>query len=138
MEDYIPKVISNKPTYIQMVVEGNVCGICDKTMLPRFGYGVIFPKWLKIDQDAQMRSAGFVYTSNVLVDDHPICEECEAAGKADFLCALCNQRKSSDKKQEQFGDPAEFLCFDCYNTVPAAVWHKKCDELIKEHQYDCY
>lgn len=74
--------------------------------------------------------------TNTLVDDEPICIECEQAGKSDFLCALCKERKRSNKKQESFGDPSEFLCTDCYETKPAKIWDEKVDELVEAHRYD--
>ena len=60
----------------------------------------------------------------------------EKAGKADFLCALCNERKSTDKIQESIGDAPEFLCKDCYDTVSAKIWDDKLDELQEAHRYD--
>ena len=87
-------------------------------------------------QESQMRRAGLVFKTDIQVDGYLICDECVKAGKADFLCALCNTRKSTDKIQESIGDPPEHLCKDCYNTVTAKVWEKKYTELLKSHTYD--
>jgi hypothetical protein len=135
MENYTPKVQENGK-YIEMLIEAKKCKCCKKIMIDKLGCYSIFPKYIKINQEAQMKAAGFVYSTTTLVDDEPICIECEQEGKADFLCELCEERKSSDKKQQSFGDPAEFLCKDCYETKPAKVWYEKCEELIEEHKYD--
>jgi hypothetical protein len=38
--------------------------------------------------------------------------------------------------EEQFGDPAEYLCKPCYETVPASVWDAAKERLRRSHQYD--
>src|SRR3990167_5573450 len=135
MENYTPKVHENG-RYVEMLIEAKKCSCCEKIMVDKIGYHSIFPKYLRINQEAQMKAAGFVYSTSTLVDDEPICLECEQAGKADFLCAMCDERKTTDKKHESFGDPAEFLCKDCYETKPAKVWDEKVDELQDAHRYD--
>ena len=136
MENYVPKIVENTHVvYLEMVVEATKCHLCKKIMLPKTNRGV-FPNYIHMNQEAQMKAAGLVYSTNTLVDNEPICLECEQGGKADFLCAMCEERKISDKKQKQFGDPAEFLCKDCYETKPAKVWDEKVDELQEAHRYD--
>ena len=135
MENYTPKVHENG-SYVEMLIEARKCKCCEKIMVAKLGYHSIFPKNMRINQEAQMKAAGLVYSTSTLVDDEPICLECEQAGKADFVCAMCNERKTTDKKQESFGEPAEFLCKDCYETKPAKVWYEKVDELKDAHRYD--
>jgi hypothetical protein len=135
MENYTPKVHENG-RYVEMLIEVEKCKCCDKIMIANLGYYSIFPKYMRINQEAQMKAAGFVYPSSTLVDDKRICIECEQADKATILCALCEERKPSSKKQESFGDPAEFLCSDCYETKPAKIWDEKVDELQESHRYD--
>jgi len=135
MENYTPKIHENG-RYVEMLIETKKCKCCEKIMVAKLGYYSIFPKYMRINQEAQMKAAGFVYSTSILVDDEPICLECEQSGKADFLCAMCDERKTTDKKQESFGDPAEFLCKDCYETKPAKVWDEKVDELQDAHRYD--
>ena len=135
MENYTPKIHENG-RYVEMLIEAKKCKCCEKIMVTKLGYHSIFPKYMRINQEAQMKAAEFVYSTSTLVDDEPICLECEQAGKADFLCAMCDERKTTDKKQESFGDPAEFLCKDCYETKPAKVWDEKVDELQDAHRYD--
>jgi hypothetical protein len=135
MENYTPKVHENGK-YVEMLIEAKKCKCCEKIMIPELGYHSIFPKFNRINQEAQMKAGGFVYSTSTLVDDKPICLECEQAGKADFLCQLCNERKTSDKKEESFGYPSDFLCKDCYETKSAKIWDEKCNELMRKHQYD--
>ena len=98
--------------------------------------GKLFPMYIKIDQKAQMKEAGLVYQTSIFVDDEPICEECEKLGKADFECAICEKRHTTDKIEESIGYPPEFLCKNCYETVSAKEWNEKYDELLKDHRYD--
>ena len=136
MENYTPKIVENTHVvYLEMVVEAKKCHLCKKIMLPKTDRGV-FPNYIHMNQDAQMGRAGFVYSTNTEVDGECICIECKDAGKVDILCALCNERKPSDKEQESFGYPPEYLCKDCYETKPAKVWEEKCDELRDSHRYD--
>ena len=122
-----------------MMFDTDICPICNKHMIkqwPKNYDNPYFPNYIEMTQQAQAERAGVVFRSNVTVDEHYICVECAEAGKADFLCVLCNERKSTDKIQERYGDPPDFLCKDCYKTVSAEVWETKCDELREEHRYD--
>lgn len=133
MQEYTPKVIEKN--YVEMLIEGKKCKTCDRLMLPNIKSG-LFPNYLRINQDAQMKLAGMVYISSTQVDGKTICKECEAAGKADFLCALCNIRYPSSEVKESIGLPAEFLCKNCYETKPAKIWEEKLDALQDDHRYD--
>lgn len=136
MENYTPKIIENTHVvYLEMVIEATKCYLCKKIMLPKKS-GRIFPKYMNMDQDAQMKRAGFVYSTNIEVDGKRICVECKNAGKADIQCVLCNEKKPSDKVQQSFGYPPEYLCKDCYETKPAKIWEEKCDKLLEDHLYD--
>ena len=131
---YKPQVVFPMDTrgigYGVMLVQLCQCPCCKQMMFDGF------PKWFYIELDAQLKRAKWVKKSDIIVDDKHICVTCEKAGKADFLCALCEQRKPTDKLNDSFGDPAEHLCTDCYETVPAIVWDKKVNELQEEHRYD--
>ena len=136
LEKIVPQVHDhNGFVYVEMFVEAKRCKCCNKIMLKR-DLQHIYPIWNQLSQDAQMKRVGFVYQTSVLVDNEPICNECVDSGKSTFICALCLERKSTDKIQESIGDPAEFLCAKCYNTVPASEWDNKVSELHKEHYYD--
>ena len=139
-ENYIPTVISDelgRTHYGKVLVELEKCPICHRYMIDSRNakYG-LFPKYCKITIEKQIERAGWVQRSCVEVDGHDICRECAEAGKADFLCALCEQRKLTDKIEESFGDLAEHLCADCYESVPAKIWDKKVEKLRERHRYD--
>jgi hypothetical protein len=121
-----------------LTAECKYCPICKKKMLPR-----ILSKYYNESPfplgfyESQLKSVGIVLRSDMKLNDNYICIECSESGKAAFDCYLCKGRKSSEKKQESFGiDPTDYLCKDCYNSVPAAQWDKICGELHKDHQYD--
>ncbi|MCJ7507540.1 MAG: hypothetical protein MUO85_02265 [candidate division Zixibacteria bacterium] len=140
IENYIPTVISDElgqTHYGKVLVELEKCHICHRYMINSRDakYG-LFPKYDKITIEKQMERAGWVQRSSVEVDEKYICCECAEAGKADFHCSLCNQRRLTDKIQESFGDPAEFLCTPCYESVPAKVWDEKVEKLREVHRYD--
>jgi len=139
--DFRPELITieGARAYGLMMVELHRCPICSKWMLykeVKRWEGTPFPRWVKIDFDAQLKKAGWVTVSQVKVDDHHICDECASAGKADFLCALCGKRKPTSEIQERFGDPSEFLCKQCYETVPAKQWEEKVESLEADHRWD--
>ena len=134
MEKYTPKIIDDH--HVEMLIHANPCRICKRIMIEK-DKGNLFAHEFFNAQDSQMHSAGLVFESNIKIEGHyAICQKCADAGKADFLCALCNTRKKTDKIQESIGDPPEHLCKDCYNTITANVWEKKVDELIETHRYD--
>jgi hypothetical protein len=84
-----------------------------------------------------MEARGIIFNSDATdINNHEMCEMCKSEGKAQFKCVLCNGIKPSSEQKESFGYPAEYLCTDCYNSVPAAAWDKKVDELEEEHRYD--
>lgn len=136
MNEYTPKIIEDANiVYIEMLIEGKRCHTCKKVMIHKCARGV-FPNYLRINQAAQMESAGMVYNSYTEVDGKKICIECKESDKADFKCSLCEQRYPTSEIQEQFGDPPEYLCKSCYATVPAKTWEESCEKLLNEHRYD--
>lgn len=125
--EYTPNIIGEK--YATFLVQLGRCPKCQHRMVVERHRDYPF--------NAQAKRANFVIQSNVRVDGEYICQECKQAGRADFLCVLCGKRQPTDQIQEMFGDPPEFLCVGCYETVPAMIWEKKCEELWDAHQYDC-
>jgi len=111
------------------------CPFCGRPMMDKCGYG-IFPFYMGNNQESQMKERGVVFRSSATINNKHICVECKKAGKASFKCALCKEMKSSSKEEESFGDPTEYLCKDCYATVPAKEWDEKVERLRKDHQYD--
>jgi len=142
-EELVPKIIqiegqSERLAYGTMIVEIEQCFKCERYMTGRADRkcAYIFPLWREIDFNTQLKKAGWVMRSPIQIGDQKICVECADAGKADFLCALCNQRRPTSKIQSIFGDPPEFLCKDCYETVTAEKWDKKVNNLYECHKYD--
>ena len=135
MENYTPDILEEQ--YARFLVRLDKCLKCECYMVTKPSYARdTFPYYYKLDFNAQVRNAGLVINSGIKVDGHPICEGCAKAGKADFLCALCKERKPTNKVQEKWGDNPEFLCSDCYETVPVKIWEEKSEELYDAHKYD--
>ncbi len=120
---------------IQMNINAEGCPICKKPMIIKAPNG-IYPYGYDRTQNAQMKLLKLVYQSDIKVDDEYICVECVKSGRADFLCALCGNRKSTDKEKEAFGDPEEYLCIDCYDIVPAKEWDMEVKRLHDSHRWD--
>lgn len=135
MEKYKPNILEDGK-YAEMLIEIKKCKICGAFMVKDLGHHSIFPKYFKINQEAQMKESGLEYSSNVMVDEELICKKCEKEGKATFECVLCGERKHTDKIQESIGYPAEFLCKDCYETKPAKTWDEELSRLYEIHKYD--
>lgn len=140
LKQYTPEIVySEDNIYALMLVELYKCPICLKYMFvsPNIPWNKrSFPNWFYIDVDAQLKRAGWEKRSDTKVDDEYICCTCDTKGLADFLCCLCGNRKTTDNKEESFGDPPEHLCTECYNTVPAREWDEKVRKLREQHRYD--
>ena len=111
------------------------CYCCGKQMMVK-DKSNLFPFCFAENQEAQMKKQGVVFRSSSEKDNERICVECEAKGMASFICAICGERRDSSSVQESFGAPAEYLCKDCYSTVPAEKWEKKTKELSESHRWD--
>ena len=147
MEPYTPEIIEDGfTTYAVMLVEIETCPACERYMVPnisKYHRDNIFPTHTNNDLDAQVRRAGWVFESKMLsymggFEPSYLCVECAESGEAAFVCQLCEEEKESDKAQAWFGDPAEILCTDCFESVPAKQWKRKVDELREAHKYDFY
>lgn len=113
------------------------CEKCGRDMVtkPKYSYDV-FPRYILNTFDAQVKRANLAVRSSTKVDDEYICIDCVKAGKTDFKCDLCGKRKLTNKIKEGFGDPPDYLCIDCYETVSAKIWEEAVDELNNRHRYD--
>lgn len=144
MERFTPEIIeeadkqSGRSSYGTMLVELKNCPICGHYMIrpPGDRWHSPFPRYYAIDFKAQLAEAKWVEKSDVRVDGKKICVPCAEAGRADFLCALCGQRRPTNEIEDHFGEPPEFLCKPCYRTVPAETWNKKLSKLSESHRYD--
>jgi len=143
LDDYTPEIIGNKA---KMLVDLGKCSICGKKMLKITAKMAgnltslnfnLFPHYYVHNLRAQMNRAFIVFQSNMKdKNNNYICEECVKEGKSTFVCALCGEKRSSDLREESFGDPPEFLCKICYETVPAKIWEEKKEELYNTHRWD--
>lgn len=125
--------------YVSVLIEAKQCHICKNVMVRKgtaYFNGGHFPNWRDMTLEKQVEAADLRIESRAIVDGHYICQTCCDEGKADFLCALCNIRRPSTEIKQSFGEPAEYLCGTCYNTVPAKIWEEKSDTLTQLHQYD--
>lgn len=138
MNDLIP-LMKNNGKYIAMYMQVRECPICKHSMINKEEHTrrSIFPMFIGMNQKAQAKELNLKFCSNTEVDDKLICQDCADTGKADFLCYLCKERKPTNKIEESVGIlPTEYLCKDCYETVPAKKWDKALEELQEEHRYD--
>jgi len=111
------------------------CACCKRPMMIKANNG-LFPYYIGDNQESQMKKQGIVFSSHSKKNNQKICIECEKSGKASFVCALCHENRGSEEVEESFGDPAEYLCKECFSTVSAKVWEEKTDELSRAHRYD--
>lgn len=121
----------------RIIVKVSSCACCNRNMISRRWKRA--PDYYLIEGRLSdwMEARRFVYDSDAVdSNDEPICEICKKEGKSSFKCAICDEIKPSSKIKHSFGDPAEYLCVDCYNSVSAAEWDKKVDALEGAHRYD--
>jgi len=116
-------------------VRAEKCELCGRVMIPKAPSG-IYANYFEDTQEEQAKRKKLQFISDIKVDGKYICQDCADKGKADFLCVMCKERKQSDKKEISFGDPKEYLCTDCYETVPAKDWDLKVDEMENLHRWD--
>lgn len=144
MESYKPQMIyeesDKKQAYGIMLVKLIKCNTCNKYMIvqPKNNYLFIgtFPQYFRLDFNTQVKNAGWEINSNDFSNEKPICKTCVENGKAIFICSLCEKEKSTDLIQESFGDPSEYLCKECYETVAVKIWEKTVKKLNNKHRYD--
>lgn len=85
---------------------------------------------------AQLLRAGLQVEDTADFDGKQVCGECVKAGKVKVRCCHCERETSLDNVQFQAGDPAEFLCRACYESVPAAQYAKLVKEIEERHRHD--
>lgn len=135
LESYVPEIIeSNKTLYAKMFIQLETCSCCKKPMMKEAPYGV-FPNWLKLNQKEQAIKADIqIFHSTIGYDK--ICKKCVEDGIVTFECHLCNTKKPLNKIQKEIGSPSDYLCSDCYETIPAKMWDEKIEEMEENHKYD--
>lgn len=139
---YTPELIEHweDMAYGKVIVELNKCPSCGRWMLDKSaneqGWPAVWPAVHSGNIREQLERAGWVFSSDTKKDNETICSVCASEGKGGFTCSLCNQYRTSDQEQEAFGDPLDYLCTVCYETVSAKVWHDKYNSLYDAHKYD--
>jgi hypothetical protein len=142
LDDFIPTIIAETDddhVYVTIAVRVKRCATCGRPMIPAADrmplYGAGFPQ---MTPEEQARRAGWpeltLYAANF--DGRLICDPCAKAGHARFKCSLCHQIRPAEDVKARFGVRAEYLCKPCYQTVPAAQWDAKTDELAHKYRHD--
>lgn len=136
---YTPVIIAAAPEGGKglgtMAVALETCPTCGKWMIhPRHSNADLYNHNAPADQ---IHRAGWVLRSDARVNNHTICQDCKLGGKAIVVCSLCNQSRPTTEIQEAIGSfGTSYLCNHCYQTMPAATWDRKKEELEREHRYD--
>ncbi len=137
METYTPQVIDEQT--ISVAIKYSKCPICQKNMVSglrnQYG-GHPFP----VGQNklgSQIERIGFVFSSDTTdKNNEVICVECSQAGLSSFVCFLCKEERTSNECKDTYGEPPEYLCHRCHETVTAKVYDQARDTLYAKHKYD--
>lgn len=96
-----------------------------------------FPLFVLSNLQAQATRAGWKPISTLKDGDDFLCQECASAPDRTFLCAFCEQRRPATLlKKTIAGDPPEYACRVCYETLTAAEWHERIDDAYDRHRWD--
>lgn len=140
---YIPEIVTDGvDLYGKLLVSLTQCPSCNRIMLKRYsyqwsGFESIFPKWLQIQLREQLSKADIlIYSQFKNRNDKFICIECAKDGKNTFTCDLCGEERTSDLKETSYGEPPDYLCKVCYESVPAKEWDQRNEKLLQAHKYD--
>lgn len=142
-EEFVPSVLEELPPthggicYGVMLVQLQTCGCCKRPCLRTHGgnHGGVFPDWFAINRGAQLKKANWgMLSSTRNADEARLCDDCAKEHGA-FRCALCKQERKG-KPQESVGDPPEYLCTPCFESVPAKAWADEVERLEESHRWD--
>ena len=115
-----------------------ICPICDRKMMTK-DKGNLFPLSKDDTQIQQMKKKNVIFISNVRKDNEYICEVCKEENKGSFKCCNCEKEQPSSKLEKSIGyDTEDFLCSDCYETIPAKTWDKIIEKLEDAHKWEPY
>ncbi len=134
-DEYTPR---QEGTYWLFAFALAICGKCGRSMLPvsakKANY---FPRYHRNRIEEQARRAGIRWeTSARDKEEHILCDECAITGNITFVCYICKQERQRTDIQETFGEPPDYLCTPCHQTVSAAEWQRIVEELLEQHRYD--
>ena len=135
-ETYVPIRLGG---YGLMLVNLDQCVVCSLPMVRRswdMPHSSPFPPYDPVSLKAQAQRAGWVFAGKLQVNAETICERCERADRARAACYLCKRERKASEVREAIGDPPEYLCTPCYDSVPARVWDRAVKELEEAHRWD--
>lgn len=138
---YVPEIFDNG-NRVKLMAQLLSCSACGRKMIKLESSQMmkvyhLFPHYVRDNLKAQLERANITWYGNTKdKEGHYLCEDCSKKGLGTFLCALCGEERTSDLKEKIFGDPPEYLCKVCYESVPAKVWDKKTSELYDAHRWD--
>lgn len=96
-----------------------------------------FPRSIWDDYHSQAKRAGLRISSEVTINDEPICGDCKKNGAVTFTCYICRKEMPTNFIQLSIGYlPADYLCKACYESVSAREWEETVDKLEENHKYD--
>jgi len=132
-EDFTPSFVTGSDYLAYFVEAVRPCAACNTFMYDGF------PKYNKMTLEKQLERAGWRRKSGVTSGIHnngDLCQACADAGIAKFKCELCGESRPYSEEKERVGDPPDFLCKACFETVTAKEWDDKVNELELSHQWD--
>lgn len=114
--------------YILIPIKTENCSVCNAK--------IIEPNYYNQFQRNYIEKEGIKFKANINIQNKKVCEDCYKQDKVDFKCYLCECKKPISKIKEQFGDPADLLCLDCFSSVTAKKWDDIITELEEMHKWD--
>jgi len=129
---FVPQVLEEG--YGVVLVKIGRCANCHKVTIAT-GKGYDFPAFWKAGRREQLQRADWREKSFVTnASGQTLCVDCGKTGGA-FRCEICKQERKGEP-EESFGDPPDYLCKPCFETVPARVWADAVKRLEEEHRWD--
>ena len=99
-----------------------------------------FPFWEKMNFEAQRLRKGFAIRSNQSFDDDKMCGShywcIDCKDKIEFKCFNCKEMRLKKDMEYRYGDPPDFLCKFCYETVSAKDWNELIKAIEDNHRWE--
>jgi hypothetical protein len=134
-EQFTPFFVPGNKHYAYFMESVSYCAACKSPMISAHKPERIYNQR---SLAAQLKRAGWKHESGVISSAHggELCHECAAKGLASFKCELCGEVRDNTLIQFQHGDPPDYLCKVCYETVTAQEWEKAEEKIWEAHQWD--
>ena len=128
-EDFTPFLVPDRDDSAFFILPISHCANCDTIMYGSATHGVP-------SIDVQLKRAQWHRASGVSSPAHGgyLCQPCSVI--ASFKCHLCGEIRPMGEVKARIGDPPDFLCTTCFETVTAREWHEAVEKLNNEHRYD--